>query len=347
MRYDTVIIGAGLSGLAAGIRLAYFDRSVCVLERHTTVGGLNSFYRLRDRNHDVGLHAVTNYAAPGTLTGPLSKLLRQLRLRWEDFALVPQTQSSIVFPDCTLRFTNDFEYFEQQVIERFPAEKDNFARLVQRIAEYNPSPSFHEYWRPQVDAMALDPELRAVLLDEGAIDEALATLPASAPAGNWHACTHTTFSPNVVTSQTKTNIIPDVVDIDVDIRTLPGETHEDVEEHLRHALGDIYDQVSVEVILEEPSTQSQIDTPLWDSMQRAVANPFPTSRIAPTISVGFTDARVHRDLGAVAYGAGLLSPTLTPAEFGSRFHGHNERIDLESLDLTTRFYHDVVRDLLG
>ena len=138
MRYDTVIIGAGLSGLAAGIRLAYFDRSVCVLERHTTIGGLNSFYRLRKRNHDVGLHAVTNYAPPGTLTGPLSKLLRQLRLRWEDFALVPQRQSSIVFPGCTLRFTNDFEYFEQQVIERFPGEKDNFARLVLRIAEYDP-----------------------------------------------------------------------------------------------------------------------------------------------------------------------------------------------------------------
>ena len=44
---------------------------------------------------------------------------------------------------------------------------------------------------------------------------------------------------------------------------------------------------------------------------------------------------------------GLLSPTLTPAEFGSRFHGHNELIDLESLILTTRFYHDFVRDLLG
>ena len=138
MRYDTVIIGAGLSGLAAGIRLAYFDRSVCVLERHTTIGGLNSFYRLRKRNHDVGLHAVTNYAAPGTLTGPLSKLLRQLRLRWDDFALVPQRESSIVFPGCTLKFTNDFEYFEQQVVQRFPHEKDNFARLVKRVAEYDP-----------------------------------------------------------------------------------------------------------------------------------------------------------------------------------------------------------------
>ena len=33
--YDTIIIGAGMSGLAAGIRLAYFERRVCILERHT------------------------------------------------------------------------------------------------------------------------------------------------------------------------------------------------------------------------------------------------------------------------------------------------------------------------
>ncbi len=59
--YDTIIIGAGLSGLAAGIRLAYYDQRVCILERHTTIGGLNSFYRLGGRNFDVGLHAVTNF----------------------------------------------------------------------------------------------------------------------------------------------------------------------------------------------------------------------------------------------------------------------------------------------
>ena len=44
--YDTIIIGAGMSGLAAGIRLAYYDQRVCILERHYTIGGLNSFYRL-------------------------------------------------------------------------------------------------------------------------------------------------------------------------------------------------------------------------------------------------------------------------------------------------------------
>lgn len=137
MVYDTLIIGAGLSGLAAGTRLAYYEKKVCVVEKHWTIGGLNSFYRLRKRDHDVGLHAVTNYAEPGTKTGPLSKLLRQLRLRWEDFSLCPQIESSVVFPGHTLRFTNDFSFFEQQVIQEFPAQRDGFAKLVQRVRAHD------------------------------------------------------------------------------------------------------------------------------------------------------------------------------------------------------------------
>lgn len=131
--YDTIIIGAGLSGLAAGIRLAYFGQKVCVLERHYTIGGLNSFYRLRHRDYDVGLHAVTNFAAPGTKTGPLSKLLRQLRLRWDDFDLRPQTQSRIIFPGIELKFTNDFALFQSEVAAAFPSQRDAFRKLVERI----------------------------------------------------------------------------------------------------------------------------------------------------------------------------------------------------------------------
>ncbi|HIF00944.1 MAG TPA: FAD-binding protein, partial [Fuerstia sp.] len=137
MHYDTVIIGAGMSGLSAGVRLAYFEKNVCILERHTTVGGLNSFYRLRKRNYDVGLHAVTNYAEPGSKGGPLSKLLRQLRMKWEDFDLRPQLHSSIAFPDCTLRFTNDFAYFLEQVAMAFPRQIDGFKRLVRTIADHD------------------------------------------------------------------------------------------------------------------------------------------------------------------------------------------------------------------
>ncbi len=138
MRYDTIIIGAGLSGLAAGIRLAYYEKKVVVLERHTTIGGLNSFYRLRGRNYDVGLHAVTNYAPPGTRKGPLAKLLKQLRLRWDDFDLRPQNGSTVVFPGHSLRFANDLDAFAAEIDREFPQHVDRFLRLLRRIDEHDP-----------------------------------------------------------------------------------------------------------------------------------------------------------------------------------------------------------------
>jgi phytoene dehydrogenase-like protein len=137
VKYDVLIIGAGMSGLAAGIRLAYYEKSVCVLERHTTIGGLNSFYRLRGRNYDVGLHAVTNFASPGTRSGPLAKLLKQLRLRWEDFDLSPQNGSSVVFPGHRIEFDNDYSAFLDRVCAEFPGSADGFLRLARHIETFD------------------------------------------------------------------------------------------------------------------------------------------------------------------------------------------------------------------
>jgi phytoene dehydrogenase-like protein len=135
--YDTIIIGAGMSGLAAGIRLAYYDQRVCILERHYTIGGLNSFYRLRGRDYDVGLHALTNITPKGTKTGPLARLLRQLRLRWDDFAIAPQIGSEIAFPGVRLRFDNDERTLRDEVAWAFPRQADNFDRLTREIIEYD------------------------------------------------------------------------------------------------------------------------------------------------------------------------------------------------------------------
>ena len=135
--YDTIIIGAGLSGLAAGIRLAHYEQRVCILERHYTIGGLNSFYRLRGRDYDVGLHAVTNFTPKGTKKGPLAKLLRQLRFSWDDFALAPQLGSAIAFPGARLAFSNDIRLLESEVARAFPKQKVNFQRLLSQIADYD------------------------------------------------------------------------------------------------------------------------------------------------------------------------------------------------------------------
>ena len=137
MRYDVVIIGAGMSGLAAGIRLSYYGKKVCILERHHRVGGLNSFYSRDGHKFDVGLHAMTNYVQKGTKLTPLPKLLRQLKLKTEDFALCQQLMSVIKFPGKTLRFNNDLNFFIQEVGENFPAQADNFQKLLKNISEYD------------------------------------------------------------------------------------------------------------------------------------------------------------------------------------------------------------------
>lgn len=135
--YDAVVVGAGMSGLAAGIRMAQFDRNVCILEKHSTIGGLNSFYRRNGRNFDVGLHALTNYAPKGTKAGPLARIVRHLRMSWDEFGLTQQNGSSIAFPGVSLNFTNDFGVLEAEIAEKFPSQIDGFRRMVDGLVGYD------------------------------------------------------------------------------------------------------------------------------------------------------------------------------------------------------------------
>jgi acetylornithine deacetylase/succinyl-diaminopimelate desuccinylase-like protein len=75
-----------------------------------------------------------------------------------------------------------------------------------------------------------------------------------------------------------------------------------------------------------------------------VVKRFTSTRLAPVLCLGFTDARVYRERGSIAYGAGLFDTSISSGDFSRRFHGHNERIDVESLRMTSEFWLDVIRD---
>jgi acetylornithine deacetylase/succinyl-diaminopimelate desuccinylase-like protein len=218
------------------------------------------------------------------------------------------------------------------------------AEVVRRLSAYAPRPQLDELWAARVAAMGLPDGLTQALLDPGRLREALAGLPAEL-AANAHACSHTTFSPNVVAGGVKTNVIPDRVVVEVDIRTLPGETKADVDAHLAAALGELAGQVGVEIIQESRSTASPIGNPLWHALTASMGSAYPEATIIPSIVTGGTDARFFRDRGIVAYGAGLLSAEVDTNEFFRRFHGNDERIDVASLRLTVELWLDIVERL--
>jgi acetylornithine deacetylase/succinyl-diaminopimelate desuccinylase-like protein len=220
------------------------------------------------------------------------------------------------------------------------------AEVVRRIAEHRGEADMHEIWRRFVTGMEFGPELEAPLLDAAGFDDLLEVLPSVGLARQAQACTHTTFAPTVVHGGTKTNVIPDRVDVQVDIRTLPGQTGADVEAMLADILGDLAPSVEVIAPVDDPSTASPIDTPLWDTLVRVTEKLSPGAKAVPFLTVGATDARFFRRVGATAYGYGLFSDTIDFDAFSTMFHGDNERVDQESLRLSTELWQAVAHDLL-
>jgi len=222
------------------------------------------------------------------------------------------------------------------------------AEVVRRIAAYRPAAHIDDLWTAQVDAMALPDDLRSALKSPDHIWDTLQGLPV-AVARTCHAQTHTTFSPNVVHGGQKTNTIPDAVDIDVDIRTVPGTRPEDVDQHLREALGDLYDQVEFSVLQHSDPTRSEFGpgNELWETLTTHTQVAYPNAKLIPGLIVGGTDARFYRQRGKIAYGAGLFSPQMDFASFGTRFHGNDERIDTASLGLSANYFYGIAKELVG
>jgi len=160
-----VILGAGLSGLAAGIRHVRFGLPTVVVEQHTRPGGLNSYYRRQGFLLETGLHAMTNYAPPGDKRAPLNRLFRQLKLKRASFAACEQRGSVIHFPDCQLRFSNDITELSDEIAAGFPAEADGFAALVERVRGHNPfTPAPWRSARRELARHIHDPLLADMLL---------------------------------------------------------------------------------------------------------------------------------------------------------------------------------------
>jgi len=220
------------------------------------------------------------------------------------------------------------------------------AEVVRRLAEYKPETQIHDTWRRFVEDIGLPQEVVAQLLDPDQLVALCDELPL-AMAREFHACTHTTFAPTIIHGGTKTNVIPDTIDLTVDIRTLPGQGEPEVRSMLDEALGDLAGSVQLVSFNDDGPTSSPFDTPMWDAMDRVSRGFYPDGKLVPFLTVGGTDARFFRRAGSAAYGFGLFSRSMTFEDYGVMFHGDDERVDQESLRLSTEMWHALAHDFLG
>ena len=231
-----------------------------------------------------------------------------------------------------------------------PYKSDNAlvkaAEIITRIGRYRAPLRLHELWRRFIDGMDLPAVSRVALTNAATFDMAIDRAP-EGTAPMFYAATRTTFSPNIAHAGVKLNVIPDTAEVDIDIRTLAGDDGETVRTMLREAIGELWESVEIVEQGSNPASESPLDTPLWDTLSRVSRRLVPGSETVPFLIVGATDARFFRRKGVVAYGYGLLSDRIPFREFAKMFHGNNERVDQESLRLSTELWEETAREFLN
>lgn len=206
----------------------------------------------------------------------------------------------------------------------------------------------HE-WKEFVAALDLDDGIREALIDPDRVDEAIDTFAVDDPlfARYAHAVTHLTISPNMLDAGMKANVIASEASSSIDIRALPGIDRSDVDTYLYKAMGWARDHIDIEPIQDFEATISPTGNALWEAIADSVEEIEGHRRLLPMMMNVATDARFWRKKGTVAYGVGLFDDRMDFSEMLSLFHGHDERVSVDSLGRTTDLYTKVFANFLG
>lgn len=146
-----------------------------------------------------------------------------------------------------------------------------------------------------------------------------------------HAVSHMTVAQTVARAGGPINVLPSSGELELDIRTLPGQSDDDVDRAITEALGELADHVTIERLLSEQATASSIDTKLYRAIEETLTQANPGAKVVPILFPGGSDLRVGRHKGGAGYGFGSCSSGATLGQVYSQLHAHDEHIAVEDV----------------
>ncbi len=168
-------------------------------------------------------------------------------------------------------------------------------------------------------------------------------VPGASISRSFSALLSNTASATVVRAGNKTNVIPAVAEFEIDGRTLPGQTDDDLLRELRAVLGP---DVELEIMSSAPPMVTEpIESPLLDTIRRQVTAREPDAVVVPYMIPGFTDGKYFAQTGAKWYGfAPIKIERSMNLRFADMFHGNDERVPVAGLAWGAEVLDAVVRD---
>ncbi len=161
-----------------------------------------------------------------------------------------------------------------------------------------------------------------------------------------------TAAPTVLRAGSKVNVIPGRASVEIDGRTLPGQSESAFLEELRAALGDEGDRAedapTLEVLRSLPPIEAPSTTPLFEHLAATLRRHDPSGLPLPYMIPGLTDAKAYARLGTTCYGFAPIRFELTDdVSFAAMYHGNDERAPVAGLHWGLRILYEAVTGFGG
>lgn len=153
------------------------------------------------------------------------------------------------------------------------------------------------------------------------------------------AMLRTSTAATMVSGSPKENVLPIVARGLVNFRILPGDTPEEVLEHVRRTIADSTVQVSGRG--RGASPVADYHAPEFGILEKTVGQLFPEAVPVPFLMIGGTDTRHYEGLTRNVY---RFNPIVATTELVSGAHGTNERVRADDFVRAARFFAQLIRN---
>ncbi len=128
--FDTVIIGAGLSGLLCGTLLSKKGQRVCLLEKNNNIGGAIQTFTRKGVTFDTGMHFFGSVGK-----GQIQREIFKIIGIDEKVDLIEKkgTAFNVIINDKEYEIPTGFDNFQKKLVEYFPKEKHSVELYLKRI----------------------------------------------------------------------------------------------------------------------------------------------------------------------------------------------------------------------
>ena len=154
MRYDCVVIGAGVGGLFSALNLAQNGKKVLVIEKQPVPGGCATVFKRKGFVFESSLHCVDSLGK----NGEMRKYLEETGISQKIDFIDLKNFARVIYPEHDFVLDFSAPNFKEYLIKSFPLEKENIQKFFLRIEKfYNQFDNFCYWPIPEFLKMLISP----------------------------------------------------------------------------------------------------------------------------------------------------------------------------------------------